>query len=356
MKYIQDNALAQWTSALTEVSIGHSRILHGRLEMYSMKRVSSDKKYAAVLGEKYVEQIQQDQELAAILPPTPVVLSDTKRTRGGRKRSQSTGRLEEASSSCVTFSPDLIQGGVSNSTTTTSATTTSGPPSKRSRSCSLDEGLKPRKAVTALGDFNETGTRRLMTDLVLTLNASFPDYDFSSIKPTDFKKLPVKDTVHRVNESLSEWATASVYNNLNGMWHTIDQSLQLKDCDVYKFIPPEDNTTSSFLMSSVGEDSMGGSEDGDSSDVAEGMSPTHGGGGSRTHTVLWSFYYLFVNKHLKRILLFSGAESMRQSVYSDDDEGGERYIQLIDGGGVVDDNFDLDPEANTAGGTPISTV
>ena len=96
MKYIQDDQLAQWTSALTDVSIGHSRLLHGRLEVYSMKRVTSEKKDAVRLGEKYVEQIQQDQEASNILN----IANPTRRKR----RSVSAGRLEEASS--VTFAAD----------------------------------------------------------------------------------------------------------------------------------------------------------------------------------------------------------------------------------------------------------
>ena len=65
MKYLQDDKLSQWTAALTGVALGHSRVLNGRVEAYSMKRAGSDKKYAAILGEKYVEQIHQDQEMAA---------------------------------------------------------------------------------------------------------------------------------------------------------------------------------------------------------------------------------------------------------------------------------------------------
>lgn len=171
MKYIQDDQLAQWTSALTDVSIGHSRLLHGRLEVYSMKRVTSEKKDAVRLGEKYVEQIQQDQEASNILN----IANPTRRKR----RSVSAGRLEEASS--VTFAADAR----------TMGNATTAPPAKRPRSCSLDEGLKPSTA-TALGDFSEQSTRRLMTDLVLTLNAAFPDYDFSSIKPSDFTKMSIK--------------------------------------------------------------------------------------------------------------------------------------------------------------------
>ena len=312
MKYLQDEQLAQWTSALTEVPIGQSRILHGRLEAYSMKRASSDKKYAASLGEKYVEQIHQDQEWAATLP------------RSTRKRSQSAGLLEE--SIVMNVAPAAPP-----------------PPTKRARSCSFDDSLS--KSMTALGDFNEQGTRRLMTNLVLTLNASFPDYDFGSIKPTDFTKMSTRKAVHRINESLSEWASSSsgVGHDLNEMWDTVDQSVRLKECDVFLFTPPED---SSFLLIA---DAIVSQDDGLDEDEE---------GSSRT-AVLWSFYYLFVNKHLKRILLFSCAESMRHVVSisdGDDDNEVERFVPFSDTAATDNLDFDLDPESSMAGGIPFSTM
>ena len=306
MKYLQDERLSQWTSALTEVALGHSRILHGRLEVYSMKRASSDKKYAAVLGEKYVEQIHQDQEWAATLP------------RSTRKRSQSAGLLEESLSPIP-------------------------PPTKRPRSCSLDDGLS--KSITALGDFNEQGTRRLMTDLVLTLNASFPDYDFGSIKPGDFTKMETKKAVNRINESLSEWAASGggQQRNLNEMWESVDQCIRLKECDVFVFTPSED---ASFLLA---EDAGGSSEDYN----------TGNEDASVRLSVLWSFYKLFVNKRLKRILLFSCAESIRNvATISDsgDETEVERFVPFSDAGASDNVDFDLDPESTTAGGIPFSSI
>lgn len=355
MKYLQDEQLARWTSALTGVPIGQSRILHGRLEAYSMKRASSDKKYAAVLGEKYVEQIHQDQEWAATMTMMPRLK--------GRKRSQSAGILEE----CLATAP---------------------PPTKRPRSCSLDGAAAAAavlsKSVTALGDFNEQGTRRLMTDLVLTLNASFSDYDFSSTKPTDFTKMPLQEALSRMNESLSEWAASSSEgdgsrHNLNEMWEAVDQCVSLKQCDVYKFTPSED---ASFLLAAdVAMISSTDDEvDDDYYDDNYYYYPHHSAGydksdfesqgGRRRNSnndgpassVLWSFYFLFVNKHLKRIVLFSCAESMRHMTARisptnyDDENDVVRFIPFSDAETNDNLDFDLDPESIPAGGIPFSTT
>jgi hypothetical protein len=55
--------------------------------------------------------------------------------------------------------------------------------------------------------FQEIGTRRLMTDLILTLNASFPDYDFGNSRPFHFIKKSAKDAMDEANGRLSELAS-----------------------------------------------------------------------------------------------------------------------------------------------------
>ena len=91
MKFLEDAKLAQLTADLTDAPLvgchgggshhgGHhregggvpragtgsqqptSRILNGRIEAYTTKRVSSDKKYAHALGEKYIREIDQVEE------------------------------------------------------------------------------------------------------------------------------------------------------------------------------------------------------------------------------------------------------------------------------------------------------
>ena len=51
--------------------------------------------------------------------------------------------------------------------------------------------------------------RRLVTDLILTLNASFPDYDFSEAKPSDFCTLSVPEAMRRINENMSEFVSTT---------------------------------------------------------------------------------------------------------------------------------------------------
>jgi len=173
-----------------------------------------------------------------------------------------------------------------------------------------------------------------MTDLILTLNASFPDYDFGSIKASDFTKVKVSHSMTTINNHLSEWARSEQSgaggNVLDELWKDVNNSISLQECDVYNFQPPDGSLMSTW------------EEEEDDEHTAS--------------TNLWSFYYLFVNKVQKRILLFTATESMKATTISGDDEDQleERYIGVTEpehGG-----RFDLDPEAAPPGGIPISSI
>jgi hypothetical protein len=79
-----------------------------------------------------------------------------------------------------------------------------------------------RLRSTSLGDLNEVSTRRLLIDLISTLNASFPDYDFSTATPDVFLQRDLKVVLHSVNASLAE-LTASNPSVLEEMWKIIDE-------------------------------------------------------------------------------------------------------------------------------------
>mmetsp|Transcript_32163 Transcript_32163/g.47301 ORF Transcript_32163/g.47301 Transcript_32163/m.47301 type:complete len:275 (-) Transcript_32163:495-1319(-) len=154
-----------------------------------------------------------------------------------------------------------------------------------------------------LGDFHATSTRRLLIDLILTLNASFPDYDFGSIKPAYFRKIPSsKIAANRANEQLSELAQKKQAGFLNEMWKAIDEVIVLSECEVYSFRPEDEGDEDADPFAAHGSEGL------DSFIIDE-----HEVGAS-----LWSFNYFFVNKHLKRILLFTCVQSCLKGEYIDE--------------------------------------
>jgi hypothetical protein len=326
MKFLQNDRLAQLTAQLTEAKICE-RVINGRIEAFSMKRAGNDKKYAHALGEKYQNEIlaeesefsnlQRLQKLASSnsdsaspgashgqvvrhlsAPPSP----KAKRVRidipqGRRQRSQSTGAL-----------PLPPIGKIPKAS------------SMRSRSDSYD--LNSNVIInnfpysnSPLGDFHDTSTQRLMTDLILTLNASFPDYDFSNIKPSEFARVPSSNVaMNRTNERLSELAACSAQGDsfLSELWNAIDDVIVLKDSEVYSYVPPsrdDDDDPLSFLS--------------DSLDGTDSAMP------------LWTFNFFFVNKNLKRIVLFTCVQTMRTEIGVDETE------DVDDDNSVVKENADF---------------
>ena len=206
--------------------------------------------------------------------------------------------------------------------------------------------------------------RRLMTDLILTLNASFPDYDFGDAQTSDFVTLSTTEAIRRINDKLSEFAatTDAGQHFLPRMWNAMDEILfcGLKDCEVYSYSPSSStggDDPLEFLTCSMtnennegGISGNGGNGGGITSDVRSGVGVNGGSGGQNhqapmfmfspsgggriiskdvreasspnqvpspvtesppPHVTLWSMNYFFVSKNKKRIVLVACVETMR---------------------------------------------
>jgi hypothetical protein len=86
-----------------------------------------------------------------------------------------------------------------------------------------DEVPTMRSRASSLGDLSDVTTRRLLIDLISTLNASFPDYDFSNAKTDDFvPQSSLTYVLQRVNSYLAE-ITVNNSSFLDEMWRTVDE-------------------------------------------------------------------------------------------------------------------------------------
>lgn len=85
-----------------------------------------------------------------------------------------------------------------------------------------DSPVAPKRArASSLGDLGSTGSRRLLIDLISTLNASFPDYDFSSATPDSFIAQETNVVVQKVNSYLAELTTVNS-TFLQEMWQDVN--------------------------------------------------------------------------------------------------------------------------------------
>mmetsp|Transcript_12057 Transcript_12057/g.28186 ORF Transcript_12057/g.28186 Transcript_12057/m.28186 type:complete len:309 (-) Transcript_12057:757-1683(-) len=302
MKFMENEKLNEISSELSDAVLKDShRIIQGRIEAYTMKRAGNDKKFAHALGQKYVAEIEDMQEELA---------ATVERKRRRRSNSESilfTTTKKSKASAAPSLDPTN--------------------PNKRERARSFDCTLDSISPKTTLGDFSEISTRKLMTDLILTLNSSFPDYDFSNVKPNQFQKLRMEDVRKSIRENLSEYASQrSSPNFLEELWNALNDVIDLKEATVYAF-----------------DYEFADDESGNNS--------------------LWNFHYLFVNKSIRRIVFFTCSERIsddmiggRGSVLSSDeiDDTSERVEYYVrDNVHTPVDDVDWDPSDNVAGGMSV---
>jgi len=135
------------------------------------------------------------------------------------------------------------------------------PGSYLSKSCGSEDELA--------NDLPSLVSRKTLFYLLSTLNATFPDYDFSSAQSEEFSQVPSLEwVITTVNSNLST-AMGAYYTNISSdMWKALDEEISLKDCDIFSYHP-----------------------DMESDPFAEDGS-------------LWSFNYFFFNKTMKRMVFF----------------------------------------------------
>ncbi|KAF0688380.1 Aste57867_20000 [Aphanomyces stellatus] len=236
MKYLEEKTLSWANAALSEFSVG-DRVINGRLECFSCKKAGQDKKLAKSLELQYQ---QSNNHNAGDHSPTTTVSTPT---------------------------TSSFQVGTPTSTSTSTINNTNN--------------------MLSIGNLADSNTRKLLINLISTMNASFPDYDFSDLKPEQFhKEVEMRSVVNSINTQLAEIVEMDNMGFLEKLWESIVAAIQPADCEVYSYIPDMDGCSDPF-------------SDG----------------------TLWSFNYFFYNKDLKKILYFT---CMSRSAFHDthgDDDG-----------------------------------
>jgi hypothetical protein len=422
MKYLHDDVLAALSSYLMDCpmlddnngfsassgnggdgggssSAANTRILHGRIEAYTTKRTQQEKGYAVQLLERYVEaQESNEKEMQMATTLFSHNNNDNKngssRGRNARKqghqhkrrRSQSTseaGGDDDEEEERLRLRPagrfrsySLDEGHKNKKPTRHSTALPSKPPSQQFMSRAFSTSAVPSSSSTGGGNSPlhlQHQSRRLWTDLILTLNLSFPDFDFTDHATSFagdrlFTAVPLQTAVNAINQKIGD----NKMLRLN-FWPAIDNVVgplsQIPT--VYSFIDTEDIIKSKLLPSKTQDNTNNGPPQ----------------AGQEEEQVIWSVNYFFVNKVAKRIVFFTCIETMRpnnepllmmpedeeenvpatsSSRHYDDDmvKGGRRDGEMEDDEDEddVDDHsdeeeedqseFDMDPSMS-AGGIPI---
>ncbi|KAJ3074068.1 RNA polymerase III-inhibiting protein maf1 [Podochytrium sp. JEL0797] len=175
MKYLEYNSLEEINTALSSLETSDTRVF-SRLDAYSCKTTTDDRKLKMHIDEKYESSSDQD-----------TILS-----------------------------------------------TSAGAPSP------FQNGPISHSPVSPYGPLAQVSlsSRKTLFYLLGTLNAAFPDYDFSDIKPELFVKIP--------NLGIAQRAVAcTLFMGLDGvaqhvsqrLWEAIDEVIQLQEADIYSFNP-----------------------------------------------------------------------------------------------------------------------
>jgi hypothetical protein len=124
-------------------------------------------------------------------------------------------------------------------------------------------------SVSPFGPLTEKSSRLTLIELISTLNAAFPDYDFSDLKAEQFRKEPSLHSVVTFIDTMLSNVVPRYEQFKVRMWNAIDQEIQLHDSQIYSLIPDPDSDPFA--------------EDGN----------------------IWNFNFFFYNKKVKRIIFFT---------------------------------------------------
>lgn len=95
-----------------------------------------------------------------------------------------------------------------------------------------------------LGDLHDPATKHLLVSLCTTLNASFPDYDFSNLRPDDFKRDP---SLQVAMDNINTLFLSAVSSGLpqpgfrEEFWSALEETVQASECEIFHYEPSEDS-------------------------------------------------------------------------------------------------------------------
>jgi hypothetical protein len=88
---------------------------------------------------------------------------------------------------------------------------------------------------------------RLFTDLLLTLNTAYPDYDFMRVRPEDFiQETNYNRLQHSIHSSLQQ-AMAQQPTLATTLWNAIE-TIQPQECDIFSYFPSAESPLSQDSM------------------------------------------------------------------------------------------------------------
>uniref|UniRef100_A0A7S3CW85 Repressor of RNA polymerase III transcription n=1 Tax=Palpitomonas bilix TaxID=652834 RepID=A0A7S3CW85_9EUKA len=148
--------------------------------------------------------------------------------------------------------------------------------------------------TSPIGPIAESATRKLLVNLISTLNASFADYDFRTLGPNDFMRELSGDMVmSNINSSLMPVEDQHP-GFLEHLWNIMNEIGDFREAEVYSYVPDMESDPLSMRQ-------------------------------------LWSFNYFIYNKKEKRMFFFAAwaRRHVRSTSFDDEEERDEEEYEFV---------------------------
>uniref|UniRef100_A0A7S0BBV0 Repressor of RNA polymerase III transcription n=1 Tax=Rhodosorus marinus TaxID=101924 RepID=A0A7S0BBV0_9RHOD len=156
-------------------------------------------------------------------------------------------------------------------------------------------------SLSPVGPLTESTSRRTLLNLICTLNAAYPDYDFSTLTLDCLtREKSVESVVRRIDSNLEQVYKCLGQSLRTALWTAIDEVIAPNDCEIYSYV--SDNEETPFDM----------------------------------EFEVWSTHLFFYNKRQKKVLLVSLSAYNRFALETIEEEEADDMEFEMDG---MDDTF-----------------
>jgi len=146
-----------------------------------------------------------------------------------------------------------------------------------------------------VGPLTDSNSRRTLSNLICTLNAAYPDYDFSGLTLDSLtRERNMEAVVRRVDSHLEQVYQYVGQRLRTSLWNAVEEIIQTGECEVYSYV--SNNEGEPF-----DEDAQ-----------------------------VWSIHLFFYNKRQKRVLLMVLAAFNRLALGEDKDDAMDVEMDLDD--------------------------
>ena len=163
---------------------------------------------------------------------------------------------------------------------------------ERQLSSELAHSPRLSPSMSPLGPLTDIHTRKLLISLITTMNASFPDYDFSNLRAEQFdRELSPHTAITQLNSLFLSALDTQQAGIKDEFWAAVSETVDMSGCELYRYMPGTD------------------------SDIDEGA--------------LWSIHYFFFHRKEKKVVFVSASAQSKLHGDEVDEEDEEDEVDVV---------------------------